>query len=154
MRPNPTILLLGGSGSAQGSTACPPSPAQHACRYPSRNRRTSLEMALPAICLSAERHVGKGLACRGASGEVWAVRAGFSSLPPGMSDTRTNPAYLTPVRYQVSISPRPLTGTIPRGSKRKSSFSRSWVTSLTWIFPISPCDSIRLAMLTVSPHRS
>ena len=35
-----------------------------------------------------------------------------------------------------------------------SSSSRSFVARVIWIRPAVPCDSIRLAVFTASPHRS
>lgn len=56
--------------------------------------------------------------------------------------------------YQVSIAPLPLTSTVPRGVQTNSSFSRSYVARVIWNSPGEPWLSIRLAVLTASPHRS
>jgi hypothetical protein len=47
-----------------------------------------------------------------------------------------------------------LTSTVPRGVQTNSSFSRSNVARVIWISPGEPWLSIRLAVLTASPHRS
>ncbi len=57
-------------------------------------------------------------------------------------------------RYHVSISPLPLTVIVPRGSQTKSSLISSYVSRVIWIQPGVPCDSIRLAVFTASPHAS
>jgi len=59
-----------------------------------------------------------------------------------------------PTRYHVLSAPLPLTSTIPRGSHTNSSASSAWAPSPIWTWPGVPCDSIRLAVLTVSPQRS
>ena len=50
--------------------------------------------------------------------------------------------------------PLPLTSIIPRSAIWKSSPRSRRVWSSIWIRPGRPCDSIREAVLTVSPHRS
>jgi hypothetical protein len=59
-----------------------------------------------------------------------------------------------PTTCQVSTSPFPFTCTRPRGSTTNSSRTSSQVERVIWIEPGTPCDSMRLAMFTVSPHRS
>ena len=54
-------------------------------------------------------------------------------------------------RYQVSISPLPLTGIVPRGLQSNSSFSNSCVALVIWISPGSLWVSMRLAVFTASP---
>jgi AcrR family transcriptional regulator len=68
--------------------------------------------------------------------------------------TRAGRAHDVPTRYHVSIGPFPLTSIVPRGSHTKSSFTSSYVARVIWIAPGVPCDSIRLAVFTASPHRS
>ena len=55
---------------------------------------------------------------------------------------------------QVSTSPLPFTSTSPYGSVTKSSRRSSQVERVIWIASGVPCDSMRLAMFTVSPQRS
>ena len=57
-------------------------------------------------------------------------------------------------RSQVSIWPLPLTSINPLGSQTKLSLSTWYKAALIWISPGIPCDSNRLAVLTVSPQRS
>ena len=54
----------------------------------------------------------------------------------------------------TSISPLPLTLTWPRGSQWKSFLTNSYVLRVIWMMPPSPWDSMRLAVLTASPHKS
>src|SRR5204863_9116947 len=56
-----------------------------------------------------------------------------------------------PTRYQVSISPLPLTGIVPLGSQTNSSSSNSFVSRVIWIRLVVPCDSMRLAVFSASP---
>lgn len=42
----------------------------------------------------------------------------------------------------------------PRFSNMNDSFNRCRVESVIWIRPATPWDSIRLAVLTTSPHKS
>ena len=76
-----------------------------------------------------------------------------SSPVPGRAALR-QPRVRRPSRYQVSISPLPLTEIVPLGSHTNSSSSRSRVARVIWIRPGVPDDSMRLAVLTASPHRS
>src|SRR6185436_11764679 len=55
---------------------------------------------------------------------------------------------------QTSISPFPLTASTPPASQTKSPLTRSNVSLAIWIFPLAPCDSMRLAVFTASPHKS
>ena len=59
-----------------------------------------------------------------------------------------------PTSRQVSTGPLPFTSTSPSGSATKSSRRSSHVARVIWIASADPCDSILLAMFTVSPHRS
>lgn len=54
----------------------------------------------------------------------------------------------------MRIGPFPLTSMIPRSSKSKWWARRTYARSVTWISPAIPCDSIRAAVFTESPHRS
>ena len=54
----------------------------------------------------------------------------------------------------MTISPLPLTAISPRRWNRYPSRSRWQVRSVTWMQPGTPSDSMRLAVFTVSPHRS
>jgi len=54
-------------------------------------------------------------------------------------------------RYQVSISPFPLTAIVPRGLQSNSSFSNSCVALVIWIAPGTLWVSMRLAVFTASP---
>ena len=65
-----------------------------------------------------------------------------------------SPQDRAPVRKYVGISPLPLMSITPLGSNSNVPDSRDLTTSLQWMRPASPLDSIRLAVLTVSPHRS
>ena len=59
-----------------------------------------------------------------------------------------------PVSRYAWIGPFPLTSISPRSSNPYRPSNRSWVAAVTWMRPGRPFDSIRLAVLTVSPHRS
>jgi hypothetical protein len=59
-----------------------------------------------------------------------------------------------PTSRYVVIRPLPLTSICGRCSRSNTSFSLSNVASVTWIRPGTPVDSMRLAVFTVSPHRS
>jgi catechol 2,3-dioxygenase-like lactoylglutathione lyase family enzyme len=87
--------------------------------------------------------------------------------PPGDTDFRQNDrppsppvvegettGYKAASRNQVRSFPRPFTCSTPRGTQRNSPRSSSYVDSAIWILPATPCDSMRLATLTVSPHTS
>ena len=52
------------------------------------------------------------------------------------------------------MRPLPLTSISPRSSNRWRSRSLTYDPAPTWILPGRPFDSMRLAALTVSPHRS
>src|SRR5215216_2559649 len=57
-------------------------------------------------------------------------------------------------RRNVAIGPFPFSSLSPRGSTANPGPSAAATRSVTWISPGSPWDSIRLAVFTVSPHRS
>lgn len=78
----------------------------------------------------------------------WERSTGVASAATGQDASRG------PTTYQVSIAPLPLTSTVPRGVQTNSSFSRSYVARVIWNSPGEPWLSIRLAVLTASPHRS
>ena len=59
-----------------------------------------------------------------------------------------------PSRKQAAVGPFPLRSTRWDGPNRKRPRRRSATPSETRMRPASPCDSSRLARLTVSPHRS
>ena len=59
-----------------------------------------------------------------------------------------------PATNQVWTRPIPFISTAPRGTQTYSASIRSRVARETWTRPGSPCDSRRLAVLTVSPHTS
>jgi hypothetical protein len=72
-----------------------------------------------------------------------------------LADVGDRPGHwFLPTRKYVTISPLPLTGIGPRRSKRYPSLRRSYVRAVTWMQPATPWDSMRLAVFTVSPHRS
>src|SRR5690606_29359337 len=70
------------------------------------------------------------------------------------------PAIALPPRYihhssarkYVSIGPLPRISTVPRGSSANRPSSRWRVAAERWMRPDTECDSIRLAVFTVSPH--
>ncbi len=74
----------------------------------------------------------------------------------GASNRVKSSAYAArgPTSRQVSTGPLPFTSTSPSGSATKSSRSSSHVERVIWISSADPCDSILLAMFTVSPQRS
>lgn len=59
-----------------------------------------------------------------------------------------------PSSMKTSMRPLPLTSTSPLGEMTKSPSRRRAVAGVNWISPAIPWDSMRLAVLTVSPHRS
>ena len=76
-------------------------------------------------------------------------------LTPAGSNLKQNPSSQRgATSSQVSTSPFPFTSTRPRGSVTKSSRTSSQVERVIWITSGTPCDSMRLAMFTVSPQRS
>jgi hypothetical protein len=59
-----------------------------------------------------------------------------------------------PTSLHTVISPAPLTSMTPRDCMSKLDSTSRRVASVTWIVPSAAVDSMRLAMLTVSPHKS
>ena len=59
-----------------------------------------------------------------------------------------------PSRKNVSISPFPFTSTMPCGSALKRARTRAWVAAEIMMRLGRPCDSMRLATFTASPHTS
>jgi len=60
----------------------------------------------------------------------------------------------TPSNRKVSIGPFPLISTVPRVRSENDPASTDAARAVSWISPGRPCDSMRLAVFTVSPHRS
>src|SRR5205085_594487 len=58
------------------------------------------------------------------------------------------------ITCQTGSGPLPLISASPFGSHTNASPTRWYVCSVTCTLPTSPCDSMRLATLTASPHRS
>jgi hypothetical protein len=52
------------------------------------------------------------------------------------------------------MGPLPFTWMTPRSRRSKACRRRQKARSVTWMHPGSPWDGIRLAVFTVSPHRS
>ena len=71
---------------------------------------------------------------------------------PGQS-LRLSPSG-SPSRNQARTDPFPFSSTLRQGPKAKRSRSRRYTASSTPTRPGSPCDSRRLAVLTVSPQTS
>lgn len=59
-----------------------------------------------------------------------------------------------PSRKNVSISPFPFTSTMPCDSALKRPRTRAWVAAEIMMRLGRPCDSMRLATFTASPHTS
>jgi len=134
----------GGSGGSRSSTS---SPSAGSLRWPSSSRscsstgstsRSSTPASARPVSPSSPRSRG-----RSEAGSPTAGAAQTAARSP-----------CRPTRCQVSTRPLPFTSTSPRRSQRKSPRTRSHVARVMWTRPGTPCDSIRLAMLTVSPQRS
>jgi hypothetical protein len=120
----------------------------------------------PGICSSvrglSDRSVRLGASGRSAvaprsesfAGSIPAAHSNF--VHSSGAGEASAPAYrlFLPTSRQVSTSPLPFTAMRPSGSVTNSSSSSSQVGRVIWISSEIPCDSMRLAMFTVSPHRS
>ena len=92
---------------------------------------------------------GSPSSCRSRSS--WATASGS---PSPRSSRGRQASGRRPTRRYARRRPLPFTSISPRSSNEYRSRSRPWAPSPTCIWPGMPCDSMRLAELTVSPHRS
>jgi hypothetical protein len=85
--------------------------------------------------------------------EGWTSRtSSWSVRSTGMTIHRRHAGHeRQATRYQVSISPLPLTWIVPRDLHSNSSFTSSCVALVIWISPGSLWVSMRLAVFTASP---